>query len=105
MLKKRSQSYPPIDKRQRAWLGHMLRDGDLLPIVIEGRVERRSPPGNPRTALLDRIKNGSSYQSIKRRAFRKETIRLDLPAGRTHTHTHTHTHQCKLSHGQTNQMQ
>ena len=49
-----------IDKRQRAWLGHTLRHGDLLPILIEGRVKGRRPPGRPRTGVLDRIKNGSS---------------------------------------------
>ena len=75
VLKKRSQSYTvhvsTIDKRQRGWLGHTLRHGDLLRIVIEGRVEGRRPPGRLRTGILDRIKNGSSYQSIKRRAFER----------------------------------
>ena len=50
-----------IKKRQRAWLGHTLHNSDLLPLVIEGRVEGRR--------LLDRIKNGSSYQPVKRRAM------------------------------------
>ena len=53
VLKKRSQSYTvhvsTIDKRQRGWLGHTLRHGDLLRIVIEGRVEGRRPPGRLRT--------------------------------------------------------
>ena len=60
-----------IGKRQRAWLGHTLRQGDLLPIVIEGRVEGRRPPGRPRTGILDGIKNDNSYQSIMRRAFER----------------------------------
>ena len=38
-----------IDKRQRAWLGHALRHSDLLPLVIERRVEGRRPPGRPST--------------------------------------------------------
>ena len=50
-----------IDKRQRVWLGHTMRHGDLAPPVIEERVEGRRPPGRPRTVILDRIKNGNSY--------------------------------------------
>ena len=60
------------DKRQKAWLGHTLRHGDRLLIVIEGRVVGRRPPGRPRTGVLDRIKNGSSYISIKRRVFERK---------------------------------
>ena len=62
-----------IDKKQRAWPGRTLRHGDLLPaLVIEGRVEGRRPPGRPRTGILDRIKNGSSYKFIKKRAFERK---------------------------------
>ena len=61
-----------INRRQRAWLGHTLRHGDLLPLVIEGRVEGRRPPGRPRTAALDRIRSGSSYESVKRQAMERK---------------------------------
>ena len=37
-----------INRRQRAWMGHKLRHGDLLPQVFEGRVEGRRLPGRPR---------------------------------------------------------
>ena len=59
---------PSINKRQRTWLGHTLRHGNLLPLIIEERVEGRRPPGRPRTGMLDRIKNGSSYQCVKKKA-------------------------------------
>ena len=41
------------------WLGHTLRHGNLLPLIIEGRVEGRRPPGRPRTGMLDRIKKAT----------------------------------------------
>ena len=59
---------PSIYKKQRTWLGHTLRHGNLLPLIIEGRVGGRRPPEGPRTGMLDRIKNGSSYQCVKKRA-------------------------------------
>ena len=60
---------PSINKRQRTWWnGHTLRHGNLLPLLIEGRVEGRRPPGRPRTGMLDRIQNGCSYQCVKKRA-------------------------------------
>ena len=34
---------PSINKRQKTWLGHTLRHGNLLPLIIEGRVEERRP--------------------------------------------------------------
>ena len=40
------------DKRQRAWLGHTLRHGDLLPIVIEGRVEGIKEASNQEWQLV-----------------------------------------------------
>ena len=62
-----------IKKRQKAWLGHTLCHGDLLPLVIEGRVKGRTRrlPGRLRTGILDRIKNGSLCQSVKRRAIER----------------------------------
>ena len=66
-----SQSYPPL-KRDKELAWDTLRHGDLLPLVIEGRMEGRMPPRRPRTGILDRIKNGSSYQSFKRRAMENE---------------------------------
>ena len=59
---------PSINKRQRTWLGHTLRHGNLLPLIIERKVEGMRPLGRSRTGILDRIKNNSSYQCVKKRA-------------------------------------
>ena len=72
-----------INRRQRVWLGHTLRHGDLVPLVIEGRIIGKRPLGRLRKGMLDRVRDGSPYVAVKR----SRTIRKDLPAGRTHTCT------------------
>ena len=42
-----------INRRQRVWRG------DLVPLVIEGRIIEKRPPGRPRAGMLDRVKDGS----------------------------------------------
>ena len=37
-----------INRRERAWLGHTLRHGDLVPKVIEGRIIGKRSPGRSR---------------------------------------------------------
>ena len=37
-----------INRRERAWLGHTLRHGDLVPLVIEGRIIGKRTPGRSR---------------------------------------------------------
>ena len=61
-----------INRRQRVWLGQTLRHGDHFPLVIEGRMPGKRPPGRPRAGMLDRVKDGSSYVAVKRRALDPE---------------------------------
>ena len=81
-----------IHRRQRAWLGHTLRHGDLLPLVIEGRGGEGGLLG-----ALNRIRSESSYESVKETSYGAKTIRKDLPAGRAHTHTAQHWWQLRTS--------
>ena len=37
-----------INRGERAWLGHTLRHGDLVPLVIEGRIIGKRSPGRSR---------------------------------------------------------
>ena len=57
-----------INKRQRIWLGHTLRHGDHVPLVIEGRIPGKRPPGRLPAGILASGKDGSSYVAVKRRA-------------------------------------
>ena len=58
--------------RQRVWVGDTLRHGDLVPLIIEGRIIGKRPPGRPRAGMLDRVKDGSSYIVAKRRSLDRE---------------------------------
>ena len=40
-----------INRRQRVWLGHTLRHGDRVPLVTEGRIIGKRPPGRPRVGM------------------------------------------------------
>ena len=58
-----------IQRRQRTWIGHTLWHGDLLVVMIEGRIEGKRPPGRKRISMLDQIKDGAPYSHFKRRAM------------------------------------
>ena len=49
-----------INRRQRSWLGHTLRHGDHVPLVTEGRIPGKRPPGRLPSGILARVKDGSS---------------------------------------------
>ena len=55
-----------IQRRQGTWIGHTLRHGDLLVVMIEGRIEGKRPPGRKRVSMLDPIKDGTPYSHFKR---------------------------------------
>ena len=56
-----------INRRQRVWLGHTLRHGDLIPLVIERRIIGRGKledQARPRAGKLDKLKDSDlTYQS------------------------------------------
>ena len=58
-----------IQRRQRTWIGHTLRHGDLLVVMIEGRMEGKRPPGRKRISMLEQLKDGAAYSNLKRRAM------------------------------------
>ena len=57
-----------IKERQARWLGHVLRHDDFLKTIIEGRLLGKRSRGRPRKGILDNIKEGRSYDSLKRMA-------------------------------------
>ena len=44
-----------LRKRQKNWIGHVLRQNSLLQKVIEGRFQGKKTAGRPRTMLLDAL--------------------------------------------------
>ena len=50
-----------IRNRQRRWLGHTLRHGDLLTIVMEGRIQGKNPPGGRR---IGGVRFGEEWQRL-----------------------------------------
>ena len=58
-----------INRRQRVWLGQILLDGDHVLLVIEGRIPGKRPPGRLPAGILAKVKDGSSYVAVKRRAL------------------------------------
>ena len=67
-------------KRQKKWLGHVLRHDSLLQKVIEGRFQGKKTPGRPRTMLLDALMQEDEesvidYTKLKEKAHNRETCR------------------------------
>ena len=52
-----------ILKRQRQWVGHLLRRNSLLTEVLEGRCRGKKAKGRPRQKLLDNLLNGKTRKS------------------------------------------
>ena len=67
-----------IQKRQRNWIGHILRGNSLLKVIIEGRMMGRKIQGRPRMKLLDWMMNGEkgkTYDTLKREAQERQQWR------------------------------
>ena len=60
-----------IKKRQRNWIGHILRGDSLGREIIEGRMEGRKGRGRPRQKLLDWMMR-EGYKELKEEAQRRE---------------------------------
>ena len=58
-----------INRRQTLWLYYTLRHGDIVALVIEGRIIGKRSPGRPRAGMLERAKDGSPYVAVKRLAL------------------------------------
>ena len=69
-----------LRKRQKNWIGHVLRHNSLLQKVIEGRFQGKKTPGRPRTILLDALmqedeESAMDYAKLKEKAHDRETWR------------------------------
>ena len=57
-----------ITQRKKKWIGHILRREGLLRDVIEGRMKGKRTRGRKRIGMIDDLKEGNSYERLKRRA-------------------------------------
>jgi hypothetical protein len=54
-----------IRRRQKNWIGHILRGNSLLKTVLEGRMQGKKTQGRPRTMLLDWMKSKELSRGFK----------------------------------------
>jgi len=57
-----------IKERQTTRVGHVLRSGNLLQRVIEGRIQAKPTRGRKRIGMLSGLIGKEDYASLKRRA-------------------------------------
>ena len=67
-----------IKKRQKTWIGHILRHNNLLRDVIEGRMDGKRSRGRKRIMMLDDMRRGKPYGNLKRRAEDRDRWRHEL---------------------------
>ena len=68
-----------IVKRKKNWIGHILRGDGLLKDVVEGRMEGKRPRGRKRIGMIDDLKEGLSYEILKRRAENRDRWKSWMP--------------------------
>ena len=64
-----------IRKRQKSWLGHILRGDSLLRTVIEGRMIGKKVAGRPRMKMIDWMMDKSAernYEQLKAMARNRQ---------------------------------
>ena len=71
-----------IWKRKAKWIGHVMRQKEgMLRTLIEGRAEGKRSRGRKRMAMLDDIRQGRDYHTIKEEAFDRGRWRTTVLAG------------------------
>ena len=68
LVEEESSMVNTILKRQRQWVGHLLRRNSLLTEVFEGRCKEKKQKGRPRQKFLDNLLNGETDEKVKREA-------------------------------------
>ena len=70
-----------IWRRKARWVRHVLRGEGLLHETIKGRFEGRRPRGRKRAMMLVDVRQGRSYEQMKRIAQRRNDRRRLIGAG------------------------
>ena len=76
-----------ITRRQKNWIGYVLRGNNLIKELIEGRLYGKKRRGKPRQQMLDFIMERKTYVEMKRltrdrKSWRKQN---DRPVNRQNT--------------------
>ena len=64
-----------ITRRQKNWIGHVLRGNNLIKKLIEGRLYGKKRRGKPRHQMLDFIMERKAYVEMKRLAQDRKSLR------------------------------
>ena len=67
-----------VIKRQKQWIGHVLRGEGLLKNIIEGKMEGKRCRGRKRVGMLDGLM-GEGYAALKERAQDRQGWREWMP--------------------------
>src|SRR5260221_12726989 len=69
MVNEKRKLMETIRKRQKNWIGHILRRDLLLTTVLEGRIQGKKVPGRPRIMTLDWMKDKDrGYKEVREKA-------------------------------------
>ena len=64
-----------LTRRQKNWIGHVLRGNNLIKELIEGRLYGKKRRGKPRQQMLNFITGRSTYVEMKRLAQDRKSWR------------------------------
>jgi len=64
-----------IKERQKTWVRHLQRSGNLLQRVIERRIQGKPTRGRKRIGMLSGLIGKEDYASLKRRAQDRNQLR------------------------------
>ena len=68
-----------ILRRKKNWIGHVLRGEGMMKEIIEGKFDGRKGRGRSRIGMLDDLKEGGTYDVMKRKASDRELWRNWTP--------------------------
>ena len=66
-------------KRQKQWIGHVLRGDGMLRNVIEGKMDGKRTRGRKRVGMLDGLMGEGGYSELKERAQDRQGWRGWMP--------------------------
>src|SRR6478609_863623 len=64
--------------RKKNWIGHVVRGGGLIKLVLEERMEEKRPRGRPRMGMIDDVLD-ETCRNMKRKAENRESCRFLKP--------------------------